>query len=137
MHLKYGPVDLAIEHTSEVSIRAVYSADGMDYLYNEVVVAIVCVFNQKAVATNSTPPFNVPDRLGVTVNNLKHTLMVPRQQLQLTLGFDRTFTAPLDAPRRNAQGAVILDGEGNPVIGPLPCDPGGGPFPEECRILEV
>jgi hypothetical protein len=127
MHLKYGPVDLAIEHTSEVSIRAVYSADGMDYLYDEVTVGMLCVWNPAATATNSTPPFTTPDRLGVTLNNLKHTLMLPRQQLRLNLGAvnstggDRAFTAPLDGPNGM----------------PLPCDPGGGPFPEECRILEV
>jgi hypothetical protein len=137
MHLKYGPVDLAVEHTSEVSIRAVYDSSGLDYLYDEITVGVVCVFNPAAVATKSIPPFAAADRLGVTVNNLKHTLLIPRQQLQLTLGTDRTFTAPLDHPLRDAQGHPVLDGQGNQVVGPLPCDPGGGPFPEECRIMEV
>ena len=161
MHLNYNGVDLQIEHTSEVSITPVMDQSGLDLLYQRVTIGMVCVWNPFATAsftgaslvntgtnnTNAAPKTGrVGDRVGVSLALLRQVLMTPQQPLRVYLGDDRVwdvpyqFTATANQPNASAGPAQTLNGIGLPDPGietRFACDPGGGPFPEECRILEI
>lgn len=123
MFLQYGPVTLQLPHTAGINISRVTDATGLDTLYYAGVVNQLCVWNPFATASNvglaAVPPF---DRLGVTLATLKGTLNQDRQQLILTVGNDRAYVAPINDPTTNK---------------PMLCDPAGGPFVDECEVVEV
>jgi hypothetical protein len=104
--------------------------------------------------TNAAPlTGRAGDRLGVSLANLRQVLLTPQQPLKIWLGADRVWDVPARAvgaaPGGQGAGAGGLGGMGTPQTqnstGVAPpgveyqfaCDPAGGPFPEECRILEI
>ena len=95
---------------------------------------------------NPIPNTALPgDRLGLSLANLQETLMVPQRPLRIWIAQDRVWDVPItfldDAaaagvgpiPRQGQPGAVF----GNANFIQAACDPGGGPFPEDCKILQI
>jgi hypothetical protein len=124
MHLTYNGVELKIERTAEFHVRRVTDRTGLDTLYREITVGMVCVLNPRALATTALRLDG--DLMGVTLNRLvlggfKQTLMEARKRLVLEVGPNQVFVAPAD----DAQGK------------PMPEDPSGGPHPEDCRVLDI
>ena len=161
MHLNYNGVDLQLEHTADVSITPVMDSSGLDLLYQRITISMICVWNPWATAsfagatlvntgtnnTNAAPKTGrVGDRLGVSLANLRQVLLTPQQPLRVYLGDDRVWDVPYrfvagsEQAGTGAGTAQTMNGIGLPAAGietQFACDPGGGPFPEECRILEI
>lgn len=132
--------------TLDVSERALYSDDGQDYLHHEVIIETTAIVHPQivhrpgnaplanqlplpngAVGVDGNPP-NGNARVGDSLTYIEAMLKVPRKELRFSIGADRVIQAPL---RLNANRQ--LDPKGTL----LPCDPGGGPFPELVKILKV
>lgn len=149
MHLQYNGVDLQIERTADFSMKPVRDPTGLDTTMQEVVLGMTCVWNPKATTSNppdgqggiapfiaSAPNLRAAgDALGVSIqqyakNNLRQALLTPRQQLYVWIANDLVFDVP-------GQATWVNQATGEYVTGRSTCDPAGGPFPEEVRVLEI
>ena len=145
MHLQYSAIDLQIERTAEFNLRATRDHSDLDYLATEVTIGMVCLWNPWSTTSNlpqqpqplfaGGPPVNaIPnalppgDRLGVAIKTLYETLMTPRQSLKIWIGGDLVFQVPQPV------NGLVVGGAPRPTS---VSDPMGGPFPEDCRILEI
>jgi hypothetical protein len=120
MNYSYAGIEFVLPHTHDVSTRAVFSGDGMDYLYSVISVDISATVNPAAMAYTLADgsPTATPDTLpATTLAAIRHTLTQPRQQLLIT-DFD-------------GQTLLQCPGEGFDV------DAVDGPKPEVLSIVEV
>ena len=95
---------------------------------------------------NPIPNTAIPgDRLGLSLANLQEVLMTPQRPLRIWIAQDRVWDVPitfLDDGAADGLGPNPRQGQPNAVFGDgnfiqAACDPGGGPFPEDCKILQV
>ena len=70
------------------------------------------------------------DGIGLSIRNLRRQLTQPRQLLQVALGPDAVWQAPVPTA-----GVQTLSTNG--ATGPAMCDPGYGPIPELLGLAEV
>jgi hypothetical protein len=122
--------------TLNVLERAIYSDDGIDYHWHQVIIEVQGIVNPSVIAV--TPGATA----GNTLWALQNVLKQPRGELTFDISNDRVIQAP---PRLNADGTQVTMtaiaqalAAGVALPGTLaPCDCDGGPFPEELKIIEV
>src|SRR5262245_4155356 len=123
MFVNYNGVDLEIEHVLTWDVRNVLSDDGCDVLYRHYHIAVQCVFN--AVATASNKANGRGDVMPTSLNNLSDTLLVERKQLTVTMGGVTILRSPGISP-------AGLPGGGGLVLG---TDAKNGPMPLAANVL--
>lgn len=113
--LTYNGITLEISDTKSVSRQSVYSEDGQTYLHTRWLFTVCCQFNPGA--TTSQAGVAKPATTDIAIRN---ALMQPR----------KTLTYVDEA----AQGGVTV--LTCPAAG-FECDAKGGPYPRDCRILQI
>ncbi len=139
--LRYNgvPIDVLPQQgarTLNVVERAIFSDDGIDYQWHQVIIEVQGIVNPQVIAV--TPGATAGNTLWALQDRLKQ----PRKELTFDISNDRVIQAP---PRLLANGSqVTMTAIANALAAgvALPgtlaasdCD--GGPFPEELKIIEV
>jgi hypothetical protein len=113
--LTYNGVPLQIVHTLDFDLRPVRTDDDTDLTVLRGFLHCQCIWNPAATASNVAGGRG--DRLGVSLANLKQTLLVERKPLVYTVGNDVVVRAPQDPA--------------------APCDAWNGPKPLDCRVTAI
>lgn len=130
MLIQYNGIDLLPGKTETFHMRAIRDPSGLDICHQEVTLGAICIMNPAMLAAAKPPGATgydgigtgaLGDRPGLSLLQLRQTLFTDRKPLMVDLGLDRIFRAP---PLRNNGTAA-------------PCDPIGGPFVEDVRIIDV
>ena len=123
----YAGFGFQVERVVKWEHHPVYSEDGVDFLYNHITLGVVAVFNYAASATNARGGFG--DVAPLSVKNLRHLMLQPRQQLTVRVGAVTVLESP--ARRKNKAGDFVS----NPVF--YPCDAKNGPNPLAFNVLSI
>lgn len=87
MFYSYNGIVMQLARTNDLAFDAVYSDDGMDYLYTQVRIDIAATINPGATAYTKQAgvPTATPGALPTTtIEAIRHALLQPRQQLLVT-----------------------------------------------------
>jgi hypothetical protein len=120
MQLFYGGIEFSIVRMCDYHQEAVFTEDGMDYLYTRIRIDCQGVANPKAMSYANAGGFavTVPGTApALTVATIRHQLMLPRQTLLLT----------------DELGNALVE---SPVPGDFATDVKGGPFPRSLSVTE-
>src|SRR5262245_9942281 len=82
MFLRYGDVELELEHFEAFRQQAVYSPDGRDYLYPHVYISCMCVFNPAATTAVDEDDNGLPGAQSMG-ELLRAYLLTPRRVLEV------------------------------------------------------
>lgn len=126
--LSYNGVDFGDIRTAEYSVENVYDASGLDVLWQKITIQVVAIMNQEWVADSkaAADPLDDPsatttvgspgNRMPISLERLRHTLMEPRRRLLYRIGLDLVLDSPTPLP----DGTVPLrDCDNGPIPGPV------------------
>ncbi len=111
--ITYNGVFLTIGKFLDFSVHAVYSDDGVDFLYNHYQFNLECVFNPQATASNILPGQG-GDVAPVSIANLHDKLMRPRKPLVINLGGTDVFASPPTFVNAGVAKTVTVDAKNGP-----------------------
>ncbi len=107
----YAGVKMPLVKTNTFAQEAVYSEDGLDYLYTKFTLDCRCLLTQDSLRVSRVP---VQNDLDLSIANIRKLLLQPRQDFRYSLSHG-----------------------GSPVIQVGGPDPAGGPFPQGMDIVEI
>lgn len=123
--------------TLSYTVDPVMDSSGTDILYHRVTIACTAVINPYRFSTNQTTIAGAGgqgtmatapgDRAGLTIKQIQEKMSQPRQTLQYFVGQDLVLESPMRTGILGATGQMTY----------LTCDANGGPFVQECRILDL
>lgn len=120
--LTYNGIELDYIHSSRADQEVVYSEDGVEYLYTKVRLTVQAIINTNLEPAN---PLGI-ERPGSTMNRIRQTLLLPRQNLIFATG---TGTGDI---LYNIYGSAFT---GSPAG--MQADAAIGPHPIHCNITAI
>lgn len=137
MLLQYNGIDLEIERVVRFEMEAVYSDDGVDFLYNHAVIAVRAVWNSSATSFDGAVA--AASLQGTSqASSLRFQLMVPRRPLFFTVpssnaqGYEEIIVQPEEVAGNVPD--AIHDDDGNARY---PSDAQNGPKPLYMNVVNV
>lgn len=133
MNLIYNGIKLELAQINQIARTAIYDESGVDYLYTEWMIDVVCIYNRDGgtigFRDNSVPSYGGNPSSTLTDIALRFKLMQPRKSL--TLDF---------ASKPEEAGGSSVDVYERILQVPPPgsaCDVNNGPIPLHCVVTEV
>lgn len=137
MRCNYNSIEFQDIVLRGLEVTPVLDPSGYDVTMSKITVDFNFAWHPYATASipggahlinNNAQP--VGDGIGLSIRNLRRQLTQPRQLLQLSIGPDSSWQAPVPI-------AGIETLTANGATGPAMCDPGYGPTPELLGLAEV
>jgi hypothetical protein len=137
VRVNYGGTEFQNIVLRGIETSSVKDPTGYDVTMGKITIDINFAWHPYATASippganlinNNAQP--VGDGIGLSIRNLRRQLTQPRQLLQVDLGPDAVWQAPVPI-------AGLQSLSANGATGPAMCDPGYGPIPELLGLAEV
>jgi len=109
----YAGIKMPLVKTNSFSQEAIYSEDGIDYLYTRFSLDLQCLLTKDSLQINSGV---LPGGLDINqlIVEVRRVILQPREKFRFSLGHNASAIVEIGAP-----------------------DPAGGPFPKSFDIVEI